>query len=47
VQVGIVSLKLIQPAAIMAARQNAETAMELPDDGFELAVLIRLFTLLY
>jgi hypothetical protein len=36
-QVGIVSLKLIQPAAIMAAGQNAEMAMELPDDGFELA----------
>ena len=41
VQVGIVSLKLIQPAAIMAAGQNAEMAMALPDDGFELAVLIR------
>ena len=37
VQVGIVSLKLIQPAAIMAAGQNAEMAMELSDDGFELA----------
>ena len=37
VQIGIVSLKLIQPATIMAAGQNAELAMELPDDGFELA----------
>ena len=38
-QVGIIFLKLIQPAAIMAAGQNAEMAMELPDGGFELCGL--------